>query len=292
VLARADEHRLAQVVHHLVEYAISETRNGYVEIAVAGGTDPQQGTIRIHDTAEGLPEAARRALSEDPQELDPFIVGEGGFAEPPPVSLPLLLAARLAKLMNLRIGVQSSVADGVSFEIALPLVTEEAAAVAWQTPAPAGDGGRDRLSHIRPSGRVLLIEDDLYERRRVGGIIESLGYRVTLAASGDEGLALLQDGHFDAVVLDLVMPGMSGLDVLRAARTEQRLGDVPFIVLSALYMTKGERAVLGPRVTDVVRKGDTTSEELAIALRRAIAHATEESRPTPDDGASHAPGPK
>ena len=42
------------------------------------------------------------------------------------------------------------------------------------------------------------------------------------------------------------MPEMTGLDVLRAARTEDRLADVRFIVLSAMYMTKNERQVLGP----------------------------------------------
>lgn len=296
VLVRADEQRLAQVVHHLVDYAISETRNGYVEVQVgAAAGEPAQARIRIHDTAEGLPEAARRALADNPQDLDPFIVGEGGFAEPPPVSLPLLLAARLAKLMDLRIGVQSSASDGVSFEITLPLVTE-ASPVARPDGPPSREVDGDRADGVpiaRASGNVLVIEDDVYERRRVGGIIESLGYRVTLASSGDEGLSLLRDGHFDAVVLDLVMPGMSGLDVLRAARTEQPLGDVPFIVLSALYMTKGERAVLGPKVTDVVRKGDTTTEELEGALRRAIAHATGVGRATGDDGGGyHAPAHK
>ena len=138
---------------------------------------------------------------------------------------------------------------------------------------------------VRPSrpvsGHVLLIEDDLLERRRVAGQLEALGYDVTLAASGEEGLALLRDGHFDAVVLDLVMPGMSGLEVLRAARSDERLADVPFVVLSALYMTRTERDVLGPKVTDVVRKGDATAEELELAIARAIAQVSSNgARPT------------
>ena len=70
------------------------------------------------------------------------------------------------------------------------------------------------------------------------------------------------------------MPEMTGLDVLRAARTEDRLADVRFIVLSAMYMTKNERQVLGPKVVDVVRKGETMPRALTFALRRAVEPAS------------------
>src|SRR5438477_1684933 len=119
-------------------------------------------------------------------------------------------------------------------------------------------------------GPVLLIEDDPIERQRIGSFIESAGYDVTRAASGEEGLALLRSRPFAAVVLDLIMPEMTGLDVLRAARTEERLSDVRFIVLSAMYMTRNERDVLGPKVADVVRKGETMPRALTFALHRAV----------------------
>jgi CheY-like chemotaxis protein len=139
-------------------------------------------------------------------------------------------------------------------------------ALAEAEPAAAGE----RLEAPRPNGPVLLIEDDAIERQRVGSFIEAAGYQVTRAASGEEGLALLRSRPFAAVVLDLIMPEMSGLDVLRAARTEDRLTDVRFIVLSAMYMTKTERQVLGPKVTDVVRKGETMPRALTFALHRAV----------------------
>ena len=77
------------------------------------------------------------------------------------------------------------------------------------------------------------------------------------------------------MVLDLVMPGLSGLEVLRAARTDERLSHLPFVVLSALYITRSERAVLGPSVASVVRKGAGTADELLRALDRALATTPE-----------------
>jgi len=141
------------------------------------------------------------------------------------------------------------------------------------TPTPAPETAQPLAN---AGGAVLLIEDDGMERQRVGGLLESAGFTVTPAGSGEEGLALLRARSFDAVVLDLVMPGLTGLDVLRAARVEERLADTPFIVLSALYMTKTERAVLGPGVASVVRKGDVTADELTLALRRAIRPAADQ----------------
>jgi CheY-like chemotaxis protein len=173
-----------------------------------------------------------------------------------------VVAGRLLKLMG-EITIDAVAGEGTTFAVALPLSAEEAAPRARDAdPSTPVDGA---------SGHVLLVEDDEIERRRVGSILEGAGYDVTLASSGEEGLTLMRAGQYDAVVLDLVMPGMSGLDVLRSVRTDDRLASTPFVVLSALYMTKGERAVLGPAVSSVVRKGDSTAEELTAQLRRAIA---------------------
>jgi CheY-like chemotaxis protein len=156
-------------------------------------------------------------------------------------------------------------------------------------PAADDDTGSLRGAFDAPHepGPVLLIEDDPIERQRIGSFIEAAGYDVTPAASGEEGLSLLRSQPFAAVVLDLVMPEMSGLDVLRAARTEDRLADVRFIVLSAMYMTMNERQVLGPKVTDVVRKGESMPRALTFALHRAVKPTHAEAHAHHGDGGRH-----
>jgi CheY-like chemotaxis protein len=156
------------------------------------------------------------------------------------------------------------------------------------TPVEAETGKRrDQFATPHAAGPVLLIEDDPIERQRIGSFIEAAGYDVTRAASGEEGLSLLRAQPFAAVVLDLVMPEMTGLDVLRAARTEERLADIRFIVLSAMYMTKNERDVLGPEVTDVVRKGETMPRALTFALHRAVKPTHAELHAHHGDGGGH-----
>jgi DNA-binding response OmpR family regulator len=80
--------------------------------------------------------------------------------------------------------------------------------------------------------RVLVVDDDATVRDVVGRYLDEAGYQVDLAADGPTGLRAARDRGPDAVVLDLMLPGMSGLDVCRALRrSDERL---PIIMLTAL----------------------------------------------------------
>jgi two-component system sensor histidine kinase RpfC len=85
------------------------------------------------------------------------------------------------------------------------------------------------------SGRILVAEDNPINRKVIGRMLENAGHRVAFAENGDEALDLLEAGNIDLLVLDINMPGMSGIDVVKLYRMS-RLGDeteVPIVALSA-----------------------------------------------------------
>jgi len=250
LLVDADEDRLRQALGTLVDHAVSETVNGYVELSA--DSDDRQATIRISDTGPGLAPELRAA------DFDAFLVHDPERSPGP----AMILAGRLVKLMGGTLTVDSAPGEGTTFFLTLPRSRADSATLPR---AVAED------IQAAPGGHVLLVEDDPMERQRVADLLLRAGYRVSVASSGQDGLAQLQSAPFDAVVLDLVMPGMSGLDVLRAARTDERLAATPFVVLSALYMTRSEREVLGPSVVAVVRKGEGNGDELLAQVARARA---------------------
>lgn len=78
--------------------------------------------------------------------------------------------------------------------------------------------------------RILLVEDDDRLAGMVRDYLGGFGFEVTTAGSGERGLALLGGGGFGAVILDLMLPGMNGLDVCRAIRARDNL---PILILTA-----------------------------------------------------------
>jgi DNA-binding response OmpR family regulator len=91
-------------------------------------------------------------------------------------------------------------------------------------------------------GRVLVVDDDATVAEVVAGYLERAGYAVAVAADGAEGLRLAADWAPDLVVLDLMLPGVDGIEVCRRLRAAEATAGLPVVMLTAL----GEE---GDRVT-------------------------------------------
>jgi DNA-binding response OmpR family regulator len=78
--------------------------------------------------------------------------------------------------------------------------------------------------------RILVVEDETPIAEAVGYALRGAGYEVDIVGDGDEGLAATRERPFDLMVLDLMLPGLPGLDVCRAVRAES---DLPIVMLTA-----------------------------------------------------------
>jgi DNA-binding response OmpR family regulator len=84
-----------------------------------------------------------------------------------------------------------------------------------------------------PSGTVLVVDDDLVIQKLLQVNFEMEGYDVITAGDGEEGLAKAQAEHPDAIVLDVMMPKMDGLEVARRLKADDDTSGIPIILLSA-----------------------------------------------------------
>jgi CheY-like chemotaxis protein len=98
-------------------------------------------------------------------------------------------------------------------------------------------------------------------------------YTLLPAYDGEQGLILARSEHPDVVLLDLLMPGMSGFEVLEALRADVRTSAIPVIVLTAKDVTPGERGLLNDHIQGLVRKSALTPQSLLAELRRLEALA-------------------
>ncbi|WP_447973225.1 sigma-54-dependent transcriptional regulator [Nitrospira sp. Kam-Ns4a] len=113
---------------------------------------------------------------------------------------------------------------------------------------------------------ILLVEDERSVREAFALRLQDAGYTVQVAASGEEALAALQTTEPDVMVLDLVMPHLSGLEVL--ARARQIAPDLPVIVLTARGTVKDAVEAMRLGAYDFIAKS-IEMEDLLLALRRA-----------------------
>jgi two-component system KDP operon response regulator KdpE len=128
---------------------------------------------------------------------------------------------------------------------------------------------------MNPS-RVLVVDDEQPILRAMAINLRARGYTVDLAATGEEALALASRHHPDVVVLDLGLPGIGGLDVIRGLRGWT---SVPIVILSARDDRANKVAALDAGADDYVTKPFDMEELLArlrAALRRGSSGAAEE----------------
>src|SRR3954470_443289 len=85
----------------------------------------------------------------------------------------------------------------------------------------------------KPGGRVLVVEDDPHIRELVVLHLGLEGLHTVSAADGTEGLRAARSEPFDLIILDVMLPGLDGITVLRAIRREGHLNDVPVMMLTA-----------------------------------------------------------
>jgi two-component system, OmpR family, alkaline phosphatase synthesis response regulator PhoP len=111
------------------------------------------------------------------------------------------------------------------------------------------------------SETVLVIEDDRALRRGLAMNFELHGFRVLTAADGNEGIKLAFDSNPDLIVLDIMLPGFSGLEILTELREKGR--DVPVLVLSARGTTDNKIEGLGLGADDYLAKPFALSELFA-----------------------------
>jgi two-component system chemotaxis response regulator CheB len=135
---------------------------------------------------------------------------------------------------------------------------------------------------MAPAPRIVVADDSPFMRTVLGGALSAAGFEVVgTARDGDEALAQCRATRPDAMTLDLAMPGLDGIGVLRALK-DSGAPDVPVIVVSAFSPTHGARAVdaLAEGAFDLVPKpavGEpfhTFTENLAERLRQAVAQAS------------------
>ena len=233
--ALADPGRVRQIVANLLTNAHLYTPEGG---AIHVGVEPDRAWVQItvEDSGVGMTE------EETEQIFDRFYRAGNRTGSNPGTGLGLSIVKSLVDLHGGQISVESEPGRGTSFRIRLP-----AAVPGFDSPAA--------LESIR--GRNVLVVDDEREiAELIASQLAALDVQSTIALSGEEALERLRTGSYDAVTLDILMPGMDGFDVLRQIRSDAELAGTPIVfvsVFSGRQELAGEWVVAKPIDADELR---------------------------------------
>ena len=244
-----DPSRFKQVAYNFLSNALKFTPEaGRVSIRITPRGDAQL-LLEVEDTGVGIAPADLGRLFIEFQQLE-----AGTAKRHQGTGLGLALSRRLVEAQGGTVGVTSTVGTGSTFHAILPRVA-------------AGGAHVVRRAQTARSGErtILIVEDDERDRDAVASTLAQVGYGFEVARTGADAIARCKERVFDAVTLDLLLPDMSGLDVLESLSVGGWLRDTPVIVVTIVPDMK---STAGFSVSGVLQK-PLDRDALLVALERA-----------------------
>jgi PAS domain S-box-containing protein len=230
-----DPTRLRQVLLNLVGNAIKFTEHGSVTVSVEKvGLERDQDSaslwhFSVEDTGIGIPVENQGAIFRAFAQADGSISRRFGGT-----GLGLTISARLVEAMGGRIWVESELGRGSTFHFTAPFGLASEAPVLDQD-APAATGAFENADRQNGPLRILLVEDNLVNRKVAVAMLTKRGHQVTAASNGQEGLNALARESFDVALMDVQMPVMNGLETTLAIRAREQKSEahLPVIAMTA-----------------------------------------------------------
>ena len=119
---------------------------------------------------------------------------------------------------------------------------------------------------------ILLVEDDAILKEMYQISLEKAGFKMTAVDTGEDALTVIENHAFDLVLLDIMLPKISGLDVLQKLREGEATKDLPIVILSALGTDEDKMRAKELGATDYLTKSETTPKDMTERIKE-ILHA-------------------
>lgn len=275
----ADENRVIQIVFNLVHNAVKFTNEG--SITISSFTRNGMANIVITDTGIGVDDETMRRIFEPYEQgtISKTMV-EGGFG------LGLNICKRLIELHGGTLEVKSVVGQGSTFSFTLPLADESNVQVPLEMVRQDVSSSSERTTSLQAElednrsaewnhPRILVVDDEPINLRVVETILANEQYDIVTVTSGIEALECIQSHDWDLVISDVMMPKMSGYELVRLIRKQFAITDLPVLLLTARSqpqdLEKGFLAGANDYVTKPVDALELRSRVAAlIKVKRSI----------------------
>jgi signal transduction histidine kinase/CheY-like chemotaxis protein/HAMP domain-containing protein len=218
-----DPARLKQVLYNYLSNALKFTPSGGLVTVRAAPEGADFFRLEVHDTGSGIQPDDLPRLFVEFQQLD-----TGATKKHAGTGLGLALTKRIVEAQGGSVGVRSTPGKGSVFHAVLPRQAPGEPRQALPQPASRAGGPE-----------ILVVEDNAADQKLIVEALSAAGYSVETAETGAQALARLRERTFEAMTLDLLLPDMSGVDLLARLRAEGRNAELPVVVLTVVADRRG-----------------------------------------------------
>ena len=224
----SDRVKLGQIVSNFISNAIKFTDKGGVHFKLKKVAENLY--FEVHDSGIGVPKEKQALIFESFQQADGSTSRNFGGT-----GLGLSIALSFTKLLGGKIDLQSKEGEGSVFTCIIPFKIASAKEIQiekLQEKAPPFEDDRERLDQTK--SLFLIIEDDEKFSKLLYKHIKSRGDQAIVAGDGESGILLANKYKVSGIILDYMLPGLDGHDVLKVLKEHEETKDIPVHVLSAL----------------------------------------------------------
>ena len=224
-----DEHRLIQILFNLLHNAVKFTEKGTVSISATHTKD--EATIFVRDTGIGMDPQVKDTVFDRYKQENPSVTSTGG------VGLGLSICKQLVELHGGTIWTKSTPGEGSTFAFTLPIAAKGTELEKPQI-AAIKDYVVEELAvtteqeDLLDASNILIVDDDPVNLLVLQKLLQK-EYALTTASNGKEALEKIDAATFDLVIIDVMMPGISGYELTKKIRKAYTVAQLPILLLTA-----------------------------------------------------------
>jgi len=266
LILQGDVDKCRHIIQNLVANAVKFTEKGEVEIS----SIQQENTvvITVRDTGIGISEENLSHIFDEFRQADSGTSRKFGGT-----GLGLSIAKKYANLLGGTITVKSLLGEGSVFTLTLPLkyAAENKITETWSDSIKFNPALPAVPRNTDSQKTILLVDDSEPAIIQLKDFMEECGYTILVAHDGPEALEIISRIIPDAMILDLMMPGMDGFEVLQTIRNAEPTSAIPVLILTAKQITKEDlRLLKRNNVHQLIQKGDVNRAELLSSVASLV----------------------
>lgn len=267
IMVSGDTAKYKHILQNLIGNAVKFTEKGKVEVSVH--TSDDKVNILVTDSGIGITVEEMKHIFDEFRQADGSTSRRFGGS-----GLGLAIAKKYANLLGGTIAVKSESGVGSTFTLTMPLKYDPMNRI-YDMEIPKSNHREaitidNTISKDQNTQKtILLVEDSEPAIIQIKDFLEESGYKILTAHNGADALEIINLLIPDAMILDLMMPGVDGFEVLKSLREVDKTAHIPVLVLTAKHITKEDLdALKRNNIHQLIQKGDINRADLLDSIAR------------------------